>query len=79
MGPTALRPIRRTKQWYSVLLKDTSVTAGDTNPHSDEGKLGKDSKWGGRGNSRELGKKTTKFKLARIKKSELQHCDSKVF
>ena len=26
-GPTALRPIRRTKQlWLSVLLKDTSVT-----------------------------------------------------
>ena len=24
MGPTALRPIRRTKQWLSVLLKDTS-------------------------------------------------------
>ena len=34
MGPTALRPIRRTKQWLSVLLKDTSVTAGDSNPHS---------------------------------------------
>ena len=34
MGPTALRPIRRTKQWLSVLLKDTSVTAGDLNPHS---------------------------------------------
>ena len=29
-----LRPIRRTKQWLSVLLKDTSVTAGDSNPHS---------------------------------------------
>ena len=28
-GPTALRPIRRTKQlWLSVLLKDTSVTTG---------------------------------------------------
>ena len=34
MGPTALRPIRRTKQWLSVLLKDTSVTAGDSNTHS---------------------------------------------
>ena len=29
MGPTTLRPIQRTKQWLSVLLKDTSVTAGD--------------------------------------------------
>ena len=29
LGPTALRPIRRTKQWLSVLLQDTSVTAGD--------------------------------------------------
>ena len=27
MGPTALRPIRKTKQWLSV-------TAGDSNPHS---------------------------------------------
>ena len=27
MGPTALRSIRRTKQWLRVLLKDTSVTA----------------------------------------------------
>ena len=28
-GPTALRPIRRTKQlWLSALLKDTSVTTG---------------------------------------------------
>ena len=28
-GPTALRPIRRTKQlWLSVLLKDTSATTG---------------------------------------------------
>ena len=34
MGPTALRPIWRTKQWSSVLLKDTSVTARDSNPHS---------------------------------------------
>ena len=34
MGPTALRPIRRAKQWLSVLLKDTSVMAGDSNPHS---------------------------------------------
>ena len=36
MGPMALRPIRRAKQWLCVLLKDTSVTAGDskTNPHS---------------------------------------------
>ena len=34
MGPTALHPIRRTKQWLSVLLKETSVTAGDSNPHS---------------------------------------------
>ena len=34
MGPTALRPIRRTKQWLGVLLKDTSVTAGESNPHS---------------------------------------------
>ena len=33
MGPTALCPIR-TKQWLSVLLKDTSVMAGDLNPHS---------------------------------------------
>ena len=29
-----MRPIRRTKQWLCVLLKDTSVTAGDSNPHS---------------------------------------------
>ena len=29
MGPTALR-----QQWLSVLLKDTSVTASDSNPHS---------------------------------------------
>ena len=36
MGPMALRPIRRTKQWLSVLLKDTSVTAGVSNPHSDD-------------------------------------------
>ena len=29
MGPTALRPIRRTKQlWLSVLLKDTSAATG---------------------------------------------------
>ena len=34
MGPTALRPIRKTKQWSSGLLKNTSVTAGDLNPHS---------------------------------------------
>ena len=38
-GPTALRPIRRTKQlWLSVLLKDTSaatVLGRDSNPHSD--------------------------------------------
>ena len=34
MGPTALRPIPRMKQWLSVLLKDTSVTAGDSNPQS---------------------------------------------
>ena len=34
MGPTALRSIRRTKQWLSVLLKDTSVTALHLNPHS---------------------------------------------
>ena len=34
MGPTALRPIPGTKQWLSVLLRDTSVTAGDLNPHS---------------------------------------------
>ena len=34
MGQTALRPIRSTKQWLSVLLKATSVTAGDSNPHS---------------------------------------------
>ena len=28
-GPTALRPIRRTKQlWLSVLLKDTSAATG---------------------------------------------------
>ena len=27
-------PIRRTKQWLSVLLKDTNVTAEDSNPHS---------------------------------------------
>ena len=26
MGPMALRPIRRTKQWLSVLLKDTKFT-----------------------------------------------------
>ena len=32
--PTALRPIRRMNQWLSVLLKDTSVSAGDSNPHS---------------------------------------------
>ena len=33
-GPTALRPIRRTKQlWLSVLLKDTS-TATDLGPIS---------------------------------------------
>ena len=30
MGPMALRPIRRTKKWLSVLLKDTT---GDSNPH----------------------------------------------
>ena len=30
MGSTALRPIRRTKQRLSVLLKDTSVTAGES-------------------------------------------------
>ena len=30
-GPTALRPIRRTKQlWSSVLLKDTSAATGQT-------------------------------------------------
>ena len=30
MGPTALRPIRRTKQlWLSVLLKDTSAATGN--------------------------------------------------
>ena len=29
MGPTALRPIRKMKQWLNLLLKDTSVTAGD--------------------------------------------------
>ena len=34
MGPTVLRPIRRTKHWLSVLLNDTSITAGDSNPHS---------------------------------------------
>ena len=34
MGPTALCPIRRKKQWSSV--KDTSVAAGDSNPHSAE-------------------------------------------
>ena len=34
MGPTALRPISRTQPWLSVLLKDTSVTDGDSNPHS---------------------------------------------
>ena len=34
MGPTALRPIRRMKQWLSVLLKDTSVMAGNLNQHS---------------------------------------------
>ena len=38
-GPTALRPIRRTKQlWLSVLLKDTSTATWpgrDSNPHSD--------------------------------------------
>ena len=29
MGPTALHPIRRTKQlWLSVLLKDTSAATG---------------------------------------------------
>ena len=29
-GPTALRPIRRTKQlWLSVLLKDTSAATGN--------------------------------------------------
>ena len=31
---TALRPIRTTKQWLSVFLKDTSVTAGVSNAHS---------------------------------------------
>ena len=34
MGPTALCSNRRTEQWLSVLLKDTSVTVGDSNPHS---------------------------------------------
>ena len=34
----------------------------------DECTLGKDSQWGGRGNSRELGKETTQFKLAGINK-----------
>ena len=35
MEPTALRPIQRTKQWLSVLLlKDSRVTAGDSNPPS---------------------------------------------
>ena len=31
MGPKALRPIRRTKQfWLSLLLKDTSAVTGQT-------------------------------------------------
>ena len=30
MGPTTLRPIRRTNQWLSFLLKDTSILAGDS-------------------------------------------------
>ena len=34
MGPKALRPIQRTKQWLNILLKDTCVMAWDSNPHS---------------------------------------------
>ena len=28
LGPTAFRPIRKTKQWLSVLLNDTGLTTG---------------------------------------------------
>ena len=46
-GPTALRPIRRTKQlWLSVLLKDTSAATGNrthsgflTSPEIESGAL----------------------------------------
>ena len=39
-GPTVLRLIQRMKQWLSVLLKDTSVTTGESNPHSADQKHG---------------------------------------